>query len=214
QPLRRSVHLSGKSHPFPPAPMFVRYACRLLAPLLAVATMSCAPSYLLGVQPAQPHTLFASDQPAAEAAADSVALRLCTRGLCLRSRARGGRAATHPAHSARRARARGRGSGHSAPALASAAARPAGRARPRAADSAAARWGQPRGSQGQPNRLVRRPAERVCAAARRVAARPAGARLRVPAPLRPRRWPGGAGARGPAASGAQLCAVAPAAIAC
>jgi len=56
--------------------MFVRYAYRLLAPLLAVATLGCAPSYLLGVQPAQPHTLFASGQPAAEAAADSVALRL------------------------------------------------------------------------------------------------------------------------------------------
>jgi hypothetical protein len=56
--------------------MFVRYASRLLAPLLAVATMGCAPSYLLGVQPAQPHTLFGSGQPAAEAAADSVALRL------------------------------------------------------------------------------------------------------------------------------------------
>jgi hypothetical protein len=56
--------------------MFLRYACRLLAPLLAVATIGCAPSYLLGVQPAQPHTLFASGQPAAEAAADSVGLRL------------------------------------------------------------------------------------------------------------------------------------------
>jgi hypothetical protein len=56
--------------------MFVRYACRLLAPLLAFATIGCAPSYMLGVQPAQPNSLFASGQPAAEAAADSVALRL------------------------------------------------------------------------------------------------------------------------------------------
>jgi hypothetical protein len=56
--------------------MFVRYACRLLAPLLAVATLGCAPSYLLGVQPAQPDTLFVSGEPAAEAAVDSVALRL------------------------------------------------------------------------------------------------------------------------------------------
>ena len=56
--------------------MFLRYACRLLAPLLAVATIGCAPSYLLGVQPAQPHTFFATGQPAAEAAADSVTLRL------------------------------------------------------------------------------------------------------------------------------------------
>ena len=56
--------------------MLYRYACRLLAPLLAIAATGCAPSYLLGVQPAQPHTLFASGQPTAEAAADSVALRL------------------------------------------------------------------------------------------------------------------------------------------
>lgn len=56
--------------------MFVRYASRLLAPLLALAALGCAPSYLLGVQPAQPRTLFASGQPAAEAAADSVTLRL------------------------------------------------------------------------------------------------------------------------------------------
>jgi hypothetical protein len=56
--------------------MFLRYACRLLAPLLAVATLGCAPSYLLGVQPAQPHTFFANGETVAEAAADSVALRL------------------------------------------------------------------------------------------------------------------------------------------
>ena len=56
--------------------MFVRYACRLLLPLLAVATFGCAPSYQLGVQPAHPHSLFASGQPVAEAAADSVALSL------------------------------------------------------------------------------------------------------------------------------------------
>jgi hypothetical protein len=56
--------------------MLVRYACRLLAPLLAVATLGCAPSYQLGVQPAQPKTLFISGQPAAEVLADSVTLRL------------------------------------------------------------------------------------------------------------------------------------------
>jgi hypothetical protein len=56
--------------------MLLRYACRLLAPLLALATIGCAPSYLLGVQPAQPHTLFASGEAAAEVAADSVSLRL------------------------------------------------------------------------------------------------------------------------------------------
>lgn len=56
--------------------MVLRYTCRLLVSLLAAATTGCAPSYLLGVQPAQPHTLFASGELAAEAVADSVGLRL------------------------------------------------------------------------------------------------------------------------------------------
>ena len=56
--------------------MFHRYARYLLGPLLGLATASCAPSYLLGVQPATPHTLFASGEPQVEAAADSVALGL------------------------------------------------------------------------------------------------------------------------------------------
>lgn len=56
--------------------MFLRYSGRLLAPLLALATTACAPTYLLGVQPAAPHTLFASGQPQAEATADGVTLRL------------------------------------------------------------------------------------------------------------------------------------------
>jgi len=56
--------------------MLTRYAVRLLAPLLAFAAGSCAPTYLLGVQPAAPHTFFASGGEAAEATADSVGLRL------------------------------------------------------------------------------------------------------------------------------------------
>ena len=56
--------------------MRVCYPSCLLLLLVALATASCAPSYLLGVRPATPHTLFASDQPAAIATADSVALQL------------------------------------------------------------------------------------------------------------------------------------------
>ena len=41
-----------------------------------LAATSCAPTYLLGVQPAAPHTLFASGPPQAEAQADSVAVSL------------------------------------------------------------------------------------------------------------------------------------------
>ena len=53
----------------------MRLATYLLAPLLALAT-GCAPTYLLGVQPAAPGTLVASAGPPAEARADSVAMAL------------------------------------------------------------------------------------------------------------------------------------------
>ena len=56
--------------------MLLRYACRPLALLLALVATSCAPSYLLGVQPAAPHSFYASGQPQAEASADGVALRV------------------------------------------------------------------------------------------------------------------------------------------
>jgi hypothetical protein len=56
--------------------MLVRYACYLVAPLLTIVAASCAPSYLLGVQPAASHSRFASDQPEAVAVADSVTLSL------------------------------------------------------------------------------------------------------------------------------------------
>lgn len=53
----------------------MRFATRLLAPLLALAA-GCTPTYLLGVRPAAPGTLFASAGPPAEATADSVAVAL------------------------------------------------------------------------------------------------------------------------------------------
>ncbi len=56
--------------------MLISYPCGLLASLLALVATSCAPTYLLAVQPATPHTLFASGQRAAEATADSVALHI------------------------------------------------------------------------------------------------------------------------------------------
>ena len=56
--------------------MRIHYFLRLLGPLLALGAGGCAPTYLLGVQPATPRTLFASGQTHAEATADSVALGL------------------------------------------------------------------------------------------------------------------------------------------
>jgi len=56
--------------------MPTRYFLRLFAPLLALAASSCAPTYMLGVQPAESYTLRPSGHEAAEATADSVALRL------------------------------------------------------------------------------------------------------------------------------------------
>jgi hypothetical protein len=56
--------------------MLVRYACSLVASFLLVAATGCAPTYLLGVQPAASHSRFASDQPEAVAVADSVSLSL------------------------------------------------------------------------------------------------------------------------------------------
>ena len=53
----------------------MRFATRLLAPLLALAA-GCTPTYLLGVRPAAPGTLLASAGPPAEARADSVAVAL------------------------------------------------------------------------------------------------------------------------------------------
>jgi len=56
--------------------MTTRYFLRLPALLLAFAASSCAPTYTLGVQPAESYTLRPSTREAAEAMADSVALRL------------------------------------------------------------------------------------------------------------------------------------------
>lgn len=56
--------------------MLLRRSRSLVFAALALAASSCAPSYLLGVKPAQPNTLFASGQPQAEASADQVSLRL------------------------------------------------------------------------------------------------------------------------------------------
>lgn len=53
----------------------MRFATRLLAPLLALAA-GCTPTYLLGVRPAAPGTLLARAAPLAEARADSVAMAL------------------------------------------------------------------------------------------------------------------------------------------
>jgi len=56
--------------------MLTRYFLRLPALLLAFAASSCAPTYLLGVAPAESYTLRPNGHDAAEATADSVALRL------------------------------------------------------------------------------------------------------------------------------------------
>ena len=53
----------------------MRFATRLLIPLLALAA-GCTPTYLLGVRPAAPGTLLATDGPPAEASADSVTMAL------------------------------------------------------------------------------------------------------------------------------------------
>jgi hypothetical protein len=56
--------------------MHTRYFIGFLAPLLALAASSCAPTYLLGVAPAESYTLRPNGRDVAEATADSVALRL------------------------------------------------------------------------------------------------------------------------------------------
>ena len=56
--------------------MLLRRSHSLVFAALTLAASSCAPSYMLGVKPAQPNTLFASGQPQVEASADQVSLRL------------------------------------------------------------------------------------------------------------------------------------------
>ncbi|MGI4874711.1 MAG: hypothetical protein ACRYFX_26445 [Janthinobacterium lividum] len=56
--------------------MLLRYSRQFAFSLLALAASACAPTYMLGVKPAQPNTFFASAQPQAEASAENVSLRL------------------------------------------------------------------------------------------------------------------------------------------